>query len=101
LLQQFSIRSRTQPKLRCSCSSRNPLYIGVIRHKGKDHPGEHPPILDQTLWDQAQAILAEDARLRASQTMTRHDNEAILRGLLFAPDGDRMLPTATKMSARV
>ncbi|MDD5033619.1 MAG: recombinase family protein [Methylococcaceae bacterium] len=21
---------------------RNPLYIGVIRHKGKDHPGEHP-----------------------------------------------------------
>ncbi|MDD5033618.1 MAG: hypothetical protein PHE55_02580 [Methylococcaceae bacterium] len=28
--------------------------------------------------------------------MTRHDNEAFLRGLLFAPNGDRMLPTATK-----
>ena len=75
---------------------RNPLYIGVIRHKGKDHPGEHAPILDQALWDQAQAILAEDAHFRASQTMTRHDNESILRGLLFAPNGDRMLPTATK-----
>ena len=74
---------------------RNPLYIGVIRHKGKDHPGEHAPILDQALWDQAQAILADDAHLRASQTMTRHDHEPILRGLLFAPDGDRMLPTAT------
>ena len=74
---------------------RNPLYIGVIRHKDKDHPGEHQPILDQALWDQAQAILAEDAHLRASQTMTRHDHEPILRGLLFAPDGDRMLPTAT------
>jgi site-specific DNA recombinase len=75
---------------------RNPLYIGVIRHKGKDHPGEHPAIIDAELWGQAQAVLAEDARLRASQTMTRHDNEWFLRGLLFAPNGDRMLPTATK-----
>ena len=74
---------------------RNPLYIGVIRHKGKDHPGAHPPIIDAELWEQVQAILAEDARLRASQPMTRHNDEAILRGLLFAPDGDRMLPTAT------
>ena len=78
---------------------RNPLYIGIIRHKGKDFPGQHPAILDQALWEQAQTILTEDARLRASQTMTRHDNESILRGLLFAPDGDRMLPTATKKSS--
>jgi hypothetical protein len=75
---------------------RNPLYIGVIRHKGKDYPGAHPAIIDAELWAQAQAVLAEDARLRAAQTMTRHNNESILRGLLFAPDGDRMLPTATK-----
>ena len=75
---------------------RNPLYIGMIRHKGKTFPGQHAAILDRALWDQAQAILADDARLRASQTMTRHNSEAILRGLLFAPDGDRMLPTATR-----
>ena len=75
---------------------RNPIYLGIIRHKDKDYPGQHEAILDQALWDQAQAILAVEAGLRASQTMTRHDNEAILRGLLFAPNGDRMLPTATK-----
>lgn len=75
---------------------RNPLCRGVIRHQGKDYPGQHPAIIDADLWAQAQAVLAEDARLRASQTMTRHDHEAILRGLLFAPNGDRMLPTATK-----
>ncbi|MDE2149370.1 MAG: recombinase family protein [Gammaproteobacteria bacterium] len=75
---------------------RNPLYIGVIRHKGKDHPGEHPAIINAGLWGEVQAVLAEDALLRASQTMTRHNDEAILRGLLFAPDGDRMLPTATR-----
>ena len=75
---------------------RNPLYLGMISHKGKTYPGQHAAILDQALWDQAQAILAVEAGLRASQTMTRHDNESILRGLLFAPNGDRMLPTATK-----
>lgn len=75
---------------------RNSIYVGIIRHKEKDYPGQHEAILDQALWDQAQAILSIEAGLRASQTMTRHDNESILRGLLFAPNGDRMLPTATK-----
>lgn len=75
---------------------RNPIYLGMISHKAKTYPGQHEPILDQALWDQAQAILAVESGLRASQTMTRHDHKPILRGLLFAPDGDRMLPTATK-----
>jgi hypothetical protein len=75
---------------------RNPIYLGMISHKAKTYPGQHEAILDQTLWDQAQAILAVEAGLRASQTMTRHDNESILRGLLLAPNDDRMLPTATK-----
>ncbi len=75
---------------------RNPLYIGVIRHKGKTYPGQHEAILDQALWDEAQGVLTIEARLRASQTLTRHDSESLLRGLLFAPNGDRMLPTATR-----
>ncbi|CAM5790466.1 hypothetical protein CCAE64S_02592 [Castellaniella caeni] len=75
---------------------RNPIYIGVIRHKGKNYPGEHPAIIDAELWGQAQAVLAEDAQMRAVQTVTRHKHDFILRGLLFAPDGDRMLPTATQ-----
>lgn len=75
---------------------RNPLYIGMIRHKGKNYPGQHEAILDQGLWDEVQAILAVEARLRGSQTLARHDSESLLRGLLFAPNGDRMLPTATR-----
>ena len=63
---------------------------------GGRYPGQHEAILEQALQEQAQAIPAEDARQRASQTMMRHDNESILRGLLFAPNGNRMLPTATK-----
>lgn len=68
----------------------------MIRHKGKSHPGQHEAIIDQGLWDQVDSILAEESAVRASQTLTRRNTDAILRGLLFAPNGDRMLPTATK-----
>jgi len=33
---------------------RNRTYRGEIVHKGQSHPGEHPPIIDQTLWDAVQ-----------------------------------------------
>jgi len=75
---------------------RNPLYLGIIRHKGKEYPGAHTAIIDAALWRQVQAVLAEDSRERASATLTRNDHESLLRGLLFAPDGERMLPTSTR-----
>jgi DNA invertase Pin-like site-specific DNA recombinase len=77
---------------------RNPIYLGVIRHKGKNHPGQHEAIIDQALWEQVQAILAEESSARAAMTVTKHKTDALLRGLLFAPNGDRMLPTATRKS---
>ena len=30
---------------------RNRTYRGEIVHNGKSHPGEHPPIIDQLLWE--------------------------------------------------
>ncbi|MEI6601223.1 MAG: recombinase family protein [Comamonadaceae bacterium] len=75
---------------------RNPVYIGKIRHKGKIHVGLHQPIIDQPLWDAVQAILAQEASIRTSATLTRHSPPALLRGLLFAPNGERMLPTGTR-----
>jgi len=46
----------------------NRLYRGEIVHKGRSHPGEHPPIIDQPLWNTVQEQLAvwprmKDARL--------------------------------------
>ncbi len=78
---------------------RNPVYIGKIRHKGKIHQGLHEAIIDQALWDQVQAILAEEGRVRRVETMTRNSPPALLRGLLFAPNGDRMIPTSTRKNA--
>ncbi len=38
----------------------NRIYRGEITHKGNAYPGEHQAIVDQALWDQVQAILAEN-----------------------------------------
>ena len=36
----------------------NRPYLGEIVHNGRSHPGEHPPIIDQPLWDAVQMCLA-------------------------------------------
>ncbi|EZP71703.1 Invertase/recombinase like protein [Sphingomonas paucimobilis] len=33
----------------------NPIYIGKVRHRGHIYDGQHPPILDQALWEAVQA----------------------------------------------
>src|SRR5215472_13263500 len=44
----------------------NRTYLGEIVHKGQPHPGEHAPIIDQPLWDAAQAQLAANTAERNS-----------------------------------
>jgi hypothetical protein len=44
----------------------NRIYRGEITHKGNAYPGEHPAIVDKALWDQVQAILAENRVNRAT-----------------------------------
>src|SRR5215467_8715801 len=69
----------------------NRLYRGEIVHKGKSHPGEHTPIIEQPLWAAVQAQLAGNAAERNSGTNTRQPS--LLAGLLFDGDGNRMTPT--------
>jgi DNA invertase Pin-like site-specific DNA recombinase len=77
----------------------NRLYRGQIVHKGQSHPGEHPPIIDQPLWDAVQAQLAANTAERNSGTRTRQPSP--LAGMLFDGDGNRMTPThATKKGTR-
>src|SRR5690349_1103312 len=77
----------------------NRLYRGEIMHKGQSHPGEHPPIIDQPLWDAVQAQHAANTANRNSGTRTRQPS--LLAGMLFDGDGNRMTPThATKEGKR-
>ena len=36
----------------------NPIYIARIDHGGRSHAANHPPMIDEGLWDRVQAILA-------------------------------------------
>jgi site-specific DNA recombinase len=44
----------------------NRIYRGEITHKGSAYPGEHLPIVDKALWDEVQAVLAENRIDRAT-----------------------------------
>jgi len=69
----------------------NHLYRGEIVHKGQAHPGEHAPIIDQTLWDAVQGQLAANTAERHPGTRTRPPS--LLTGMLFDGAGNRMTPT--------
>ena len=69
----------------------NRVYLGEIVHKGVSHPGEHPALIDQLLWDQVQATIE---RNRAEpQRGHRTTERSLLTGILRDGEGRRMSPT--------
>jgi site-specific DNA recombinase len=77
----------------------NRVYIGEAVHKGTSYPGEHEAIIDRKLWDQVHDILQQSPRKRACKTRAR--TPALLKGLLFGPDGAAMSPTHTRKSGKL
>jgi len=77
----------------------NPKYIGVIDYKGQHYAGQHEAIIDQATWDKVQALLAKNARNRASET--RRTTPALLKGILRCGRcGKAMGATFTKRRGR-
>ncbi|HVY21199.1 MAG TPA: recombinase family protein [Bauldia sp.] len=72
----------------------NRVYVGDAVHKGTAYPGEHEAIVSKALWDKVQAVLAESPKVRAGRT--RAQTPALLKGLIFGPDGRAMSPTHTR-----
>src|SRR3954466_15119289 len=77
----------------------NRVYVGEAVHKGTAYPGEHEAIIDRALWDRVHSILQESPRQRAANT--RNQTPALLRGLIFGPNGTAMTPTMTKKGSRL
>jgi hypothetical protein len=69
----------------------NRIYLGEIVHKDRRYPGQHAPIVDQTLWDQVQEYLATNAVDRRSGRPAKQPS--LLVGLIFDSLGHRMSPT--------
>ncbi|TSJ64160.1 recombinase family protein [Starkeya sp. 3C] len=77
----------------------NRVYIGDAVHKGVAYPGEHEAIIDIALWNRAHGIMGESPRTRANKT--RLSGPALLRGLIFSPNGDAMSPSHTRKGDRL
>lgn len=77
----------------------NRTYIGEAVHKGISYPGEHQPIIERSLWDQAHSILKESPRKRAAAVRGR--TPALLKGMLFGSAGEAMTPTHTRKCGRL
>ncbi|MBX6382608.1 MAG: recombinase family protein [Microbispora sp.] len=77
----------------------NRTFLGEVTHKEKVYPGEHRAIVPQELWDRVHAILQESPRVRANRN--RRQTPALLRGLIFGPDGRAMSPTHTRRRGRL
>jgi len=77
----------------------NRVYIGEAVHKGQSYPGQHKGIIPRKLWDKVHAILRTSPRTRASNT--RAQTPALLKGLLFGPDGAAFSPSHTRKKDRL
>jgi DNA invertase Pin-like site-specific DNA recombinase len=74
----------------------NPIYCGIIRHKGVQHPGQHERIIDQELWDAVQALRSK-TRGKGRGPLLR--SGARLIGKVFDSLGNPMSPTITKKNS--
>jgi site-specific DNA recombinase len=77
----------------------NRVYVGEAVHKGVAYPGEHAAIIDQRAWDKAHAVMAEPAHRRGAAT--RAQVPALLKGLIFGPNGRPMSPSHTRRRGRI
>jgi site-specific DNA recombinase len=77
---------------------RNRFFIGEVEYKGEILPGEQPPIVDKTLFDEVQKKLSTH---QSHETLARHTSEHLLKDILFDDAGHRMIAThATKAGVR-
>ena len=77
----------------------NRLLIGEIAHKGNVYQGEHAPIVSRRVWDEAHEIMAESTQVRANEN--RSETPALLRGLIFGPDGRALSPSHTRKRGKI
>jgi site-specific DNA recombinase len=72
---------------------RNRLYLGEMTFKGQSFAGQHQGIVPQELWDAVHDFVE---RRKHGPREHRTEHPVLLAGLLFAPDGQRMLHTSTQ-----
>jgi DNA invertase Pin-like site-specific DNA recombinase len=70
---------------------RNPIYLGLIKHKKETYPGEHPAIIARETWNRVQTQL--DDNVQGKRRKARVTKESLFVGTLFDSSGMRYTPT--------
>lgn len=79
---------------------KNPAYVGKVRIDGEVFPAEHAAIVEETVFDAAQRLLAENARTGGGEVRNKH--HMLLTGLIHCASCDRpMVPTYCKKRGRL
>ena len=89
----------------------NPIYTGLMTHKGKISEGQHEAIISRDIWDATQLLLSNKApRERKSPSddsnsvspaSSANRNKTLLSGILYDETGDRLSPShANKAGVR-
>ncbi len=76
----------------------NRIYLGQIVHKGECHPGAHPAIIGQSLWEQVQRQLAQNNVDQATRRWAKEPS--LLAGLLYDRTGARLTPSHANKNGR-
>jgi DNA invertase Pin-like site-specific DNA recombinase len=76
---------------------RNPIYVGDIRHRGKIHAGNHPPIIERDVWETVQGQLSDNVKGARSR---REANCSMLTGRLFDESGEPLIPVHSRKRDR-
>ena len=82
--------------IRCLLSNR--LYAGEIEHKGNIYPGQHQAIIERSLFEEAQAVLAtlSSSAVRGPKLVSG----SLLQGLIVDRHGRTMGPVHTTRSGQ-
>lgn len=76
----------------------HPVYRGMIVHADQVYPGQHPPIVEQEIWDEVQLILADNRQGYQKKRST--PSQSLLVGKLFDTEGHRLVPSHSQKRSR-
>ncbi|MGA9253225.1 MAG: recombinase family protein, partial [Roseobacter sp.] len=76
----------------------NPIYAGRIRHKGQVYEGQHPAIVEPSIWDHVQQMLMNGAQ--KARGTKRKATRSLLVGKLFDETGDRLTPSHSRKNGK-
>ncbi len=77
---------------------RNPIYRGLVPHKGKCYPGQHEGIIDEGLWDAVRQKLT--AGVTGEGRVNRKTDRSPLMGKLFDELGRPLMPSHSTTRGR-